>query len=53
MRTPKYNFSQGGPNLGRERGPENLVKMGNNRDIYCSANRKGGEFRKRISAPTP
>ena len=25
--------------------------MGNNRDIYCYANR-GGQFRKRISAPT-
>ena len=31
---------------------ENLGKMGNNRDICCYANR-GGQFRKRISAPTP
>ena len=30
-------FSQGGPNFG-ERQPENLGKMGNNRDIYCYAN---------------
>ena len=34
--------------------PENLGKMGNNRDIYCYANRGGGgEFRKSISAPIP
>ena len=30
-------FFQGGPNLGEGR-PENLGKMGNNRDIYCYAN---------------
>ena len=36
--------------------PENLGKMGNNRDISCYANRDGGgggEFRKSISAATP
>ena len=32
--------------------PGNLGKIGNNKDIYCYANR-GGQFRKRISAPTP
>ena len=31
-------FFQEGPNLGEER-PENSGKMGNNRDIYCYANR--------------
>ena len=30
-------FFQGGPNFGEGR-PENLGKMGNNRDIYCYAN---------------
>ena len=30
-------FFQGGSNLGEGR-PENLRKMGNNRDIYCYAN---------------
>ena len=35
----------------REERLENLGKMGNNRDIYCCAN-WGGQFRKRISAPT-
>ena len=30
-------FSQGSPNLG-EGWPENLGKMGNNRDMYCYAN---------------
>ena len=32
------NFIQGGPNFGG-RTPENLGKMGNNRGIYCYANR--------------
>ena len=32
--------------------PENLRKMGNNRGIYCYANR-GSQFRKRILASTP
>ena len=32
------NFSQGGPNLEEGRS-ENLRKMGNNRGIYCYANR--------------
>ena len=31
------SFFQGGPNFGEGR-PENLGKMGNNRDIYCYAN---------------
>ena len=31
---------------------ESLKKTGNNRDIYCYANRGGGEFRKSILAPT-
>ena len=31
------NFFQGGPISGEGR-PENLGKMGNNRDIYCYAN---------------
>ena len=31
------NFFQGGPKFGEGR-PENLGKMGNNRDIYCYAN---------------
>ena len=31
------NFFQGGPNFGEGR-PENLEKMGNNRDIYCYPN---------------
>ena len=31
------NFFQGGPNFGGGR-PENVGKMGNNRDIYCYAN---------------
>ena len=35
-----------------ERRPQNLRKMGDNRDIYCYAN-WDGQFRKRISAPTP
>ena len=39
--------------ISREERPENLWKMGNNRDICCYANRGGGEFRKSISAPTP
>ena len=30
-------FFQGGPNFGEGR-PENVGKMGNNRDIYCYAN---------------
>ena len=30
-------FFQGGPNFGGEQ-PENLGKMGNNRDTYCYAN---------------
>ena len=33
----KNIFFQGSPNFG-EGGPENLGKMGNNRDIYCYAN---------------
>ena len=44
-------FSREALILGEGR-PENLGKMGNNRDIYCYAN-WGGEFRKSISAPTP
>ena len=32
-------FFQGSPNFGEGR-PENLGKMGNNRDIYCHANRE-------------
>ena len=44
-------FSREALILGKGR-PENLVKMGNNRNIYCHANRGGGQFRKRTSAPT-
>ena len=49
---PKNIFFQGGPNF--EGGTAGKFReMGNNRNIYCYANRGGGEFRKRISAPTP
>ena len=40
------NFSQA--LISKEGRPENLGKMGNNRDIYCYANR-GSKFRKSIS----
>ena len=42
------NFFQGGPNFAG--GPSG--KFMENGDIYCYANR-GGQFRKRISAPAP
>ena len=49
---PKYNFFfQGGPNFG-ERRPEYLGKMGNNRHIYCYANREAVNF-KREYKPIP
>ena len=47
----KIYFFQGGPNFGEGR-PENLGKMGNNRDIYCYANRGVVNF-KRAYKPYP
>ena len=50
---PKNIFFSREALISGEGRPENLGKMGNNRDIYCYANWGGGEFQKSISAPTP
>ena len=46
------NFFQGGPNFGRGT-VGNLRKMGNNRDIYCYANRGLVNFRREYQPLPP
>ena len=46
------NFFQGGPNFGRGTAGK-FREMDNKSDIYSSASLRGGQFRKRLSAPTP
>ena len=52
MRIPKYNFFHGGPNFGGGTARK-FTENGQIKGHILSCKSDGGQFRKRVSAPTP